>query len=512
MAASFSFLFAALWFTPASAYAGPQLSRRTTARWPQPRASFRALPRLPRAQPSLFALADTSVLLSEGAALHSLTAWDPTGVARWGWWVLIAWMFAAQAKVCDSFFIPAIEACSRKFEIPEDVAGATLMAFGCNGPELFVNAISIFVTHNDVGVGTIVGSEIFNLLCIVGGSALVAPISPLPVERTPFVRDSAFYALAAVLLAVVVRDGRVERPEALALVAMAAIYAYAVSATAGAMASAGVKRCVVPEGAAEGEAEAEADGSASSRLRMTLVDEDGCAVVCGVPMTAEVAGRTDFVCELPEEEGAASAAGGLGAMAGAAVAQAGVWLDASLQPFGWVLERTVPDCRPATAASDEQWLPAFAVSMAWLAICSLAVCLTADQLTVDFGIPSSVIGLTIAAAGTSFANLFSSLVESRRGRVGMAVANALGSNVQNVFLALGIPWVAYTLLNPASSPLLVSAAGIGEGVWFMLGTLGVFFACTALSDFTISKSLARGMFGAYGFYLVYTCAPLLLHG
>ena len=76
--------------------------------------------------------------------------------------------------------------------------------------------------------------------------------------------------------------------------------------------------------------------------------------------------------------------------------------------------------------------------MAWLAAFSYAVCWTADQLTTDFHIPSAVVGLTVAAVGTSFANLASSLIEARRGNTEMAVANALGSNIQNIFLALAV--------------------------------------------------------------------------
>ena len=142
---------------------------------------------------------------------RSLTAWDPTGTARFGWWVIIAYCFAAQAKICDDYFVPAIEACSKQFKIPQDVAGATLMAFGCNGPEMFVNGIALFITHTDVGVGCIVGSEVFNLLCIVGGSVLVAPILPLPIERYAFARDASFYAVATVMLGLVLADGEVTR-------------------------------------------------------------------------------------------------------------------------------------------------------------------------------------------------------------------------------------------------------------------------------------------------------------
>lgn len=92
-----------------------------------------------------------------------------TGSLKWLWWFVIVYMFYSQAMICDEYFVESIKVMVERFKIPEDVAGATLMALGCNGPELFTNLIAIFVTHSDLGVGTIVGSEIFNLLCIVGG-------------------------------------------------------------------------------------------------------------------------------------------------------------------------------------------------------------------------------------------------------------------------------------------------------------------------------------------------------
>lgn len=47
-----------------------------------------------------------------------------------------------------------------------DVAGATFMAVATSAPELFVNVIGTFITEGDIGVGTIVGSAVFNILAI----------------------------------------------------------------------------------------------------------------------------------------------------------------------------------------------------------------------------------------------------------------------------------------------------------------------------------------------------------
>ena len=44
------------------------------------------------------------------------------------------------------------------------MAGATIMAMGTSIPELFFNIIGTFVTQGDIGVGTVVGSDVFNIL------------------------------------------------------------------------------------------------------------------------------------------------------------------------------------------------------------------------------------------------------------------------------------------------------------------------------------------------------------
>ncbi|KAG8249774.1 hypothetical protein J6590_012080 [Homalodisca vitripennis] len=59
-----------------------------------------------------------------------------------------------------------------------DVAGATFMAAATSAPELFVNVIGTFITEGDIGVGTIVGSAVFNILAVAAccgiGSGMVS--------------------------------------------------------------------------------------------------------------------------------------------------------------------------------------------------------------------------------------------------------------------------------------------------------------------------------------------------
>jgi Ca2+/Na+ antiporter len=50
-------------------------------------------------------------------------------------------------------FVPALNVVAIKFNIPDDVAGATLMAAGASSPELFSSIVSLFITHSALGLG-----------------------------------------------------------------------------------------------------------------------------------------------------------------------------------------------------------------------------------------------------------------------------------------------------------------------------------------------------------------------
>jgi Ca2+/Na+ antiporter len=63
-----------------------------------------------------------------------------------------------------------------------DVAGATFMAAATSAPELFVNVIGTFITEGDIGVGTIVGSAVFNILAVAACCGIGAGIVSITVS------------------------------------------------------------------------------------------------------------------------------------------------------------------------------------------------------------------------------------------------------------------------------------------------------------------------------------------
>lgn len=125
-------------------------------------------------------------------------------------------MFVALAIVCDEFFVPSLDVIIEKLGITDDVAGATFMAAGGSAPELFTSVIGVFVSFDDVGIGTIVGSAVFNILFVIGMCALFSR-TVLSLTWWPLFRDCSFYSISLLVLIYFFRDNRIWWWEALIL-------------------------------------------------------------------------------------------------------------------------------------------------------------------------------------------------------------------------------------------------------------------------------------------------------
>ena len=128
----------------------------------------------------------------------------------------VIYMFMALAIVCDDFFVPALDVIIEKFEIQDDVAGATFMAAGGSAPELFTSVIGVFVSFDDVGIGTIVGSAVFNILFVIAMCTLFSK-TVLTLTWWPLFRDCTFYSTSLIALILFFRDNFIYWYEALFL-------------------------------------------------------------------------------------------------------------------------------------------------------------------------------------------------------------------------------------------------------------------------------------------------------
>nr|AYD91355.1 Sodium/potassium/calcium exchanger 1 [Amia calva] len=146
---------------------------------------------------------------------------------RQGWVALhifgMIYMFVSLAIVCDEFFVPALGVITDKLAISDDVAGATFMAAGGSAPELFTSLIGVFISHSNVGIGTIVGSAVFNILFVIGMCALFSR-EVLHLTWWPLFRDVSFYILDLIMLIVFFLDNTIMWWESLLLVTGYASY------------------------------------------------------------------------------------------------------------------------------------------------------------------------------------------------------------------------------------------------------------------------------------------------
>ena len=113
-----------------------------------------------------------------------------------GWIILLVLGFALLVKGAD-WFVDGAAGIAGKLKISPLVIGLTVVAFGTSAPELAVSVVSAARHSTDLAIGNVVGSNIVNILLILGISAL---IHKLPVQKNSLRLDLPVLALASALI------------------------------------------------------------------------------------------------------------------------------------------------------------------------------------------------------------------------------------------------------------------------------------------------------------------------
>lgn len=126
----------------------------------------------------------------------------------------------------SDLLIDSSRAIALEFGLSERVIGVTIVAFGTSVPELITSLMAVLRKENEISIGNIVGSNIFNILSIIGITAMVHPIS---VNSSILTFDYSWMIGFAVLLLLVMiplRRGIINRYEGLALMAIYGFYVF----------------------------------------------------------------------------------------------------------------------------------------------------------------------------------------------------------------------------------------------------------------------------------------------
>lgn len=122
-----------------------------------------------------------------------------------------------------NFFVQSAVAIAKLFNISDAIIGLTIVAIGTSLPELITSIVASYKKESDIAIGNVVGSNIFNILGILGITALIVPISSTGISNL----DLIIMVLTAILLVPISKSGmRISRIEGLFLVAGYVVYTY----------------------------------------------------------------------------------------------------------------------------------------------------------------------------------------------------------------------------------------------------------------------------------------------
>jgi K+-dependent Na+/Ca+ exchanger-like protein len=327
--------------------------------------------------------------------------------------------------ITDEYFIISLDEISKKLRLPNNVAGASLMAMGSSAPELAIAIFALFTAsgaHSDVGIGTIVGSAIFNILVITGVSAVA---NPAHISWKVITRDILMYAIGVIMLLFTIYDGTVTVLEAFVYLLVYAVYLLILYKW----------DTYVKDTDVVGIVE-------------TSIERERC---CG-----------DFYHRVT-----------------AAISKA--------------IGRLVGNAR-------KSYLRAFFVSIAFVAIISYALAESAVAFAEAVHVPAVVVALTVLAAGTSVPDMFASMAVARQGRGDMAIANAVGSNIFDILVGLGLPWILAMALG--SSAVHIDTTGLMASALLLFGTVILLFIFL-LTKLKLSRWEGWVLLAIYGAYVVY---------
>ncbi|XP_013179561.1 PREDICTED: sodium/potassium/calcium exchanger 3-like [Papilio xuthus] len=398
--------------------------------------------------------------------------------------------FTLLTIVCNDYFIPCVEFICEDLKIPQNVAAATFMSVATSCPEFFVNVISTFLTESDMGVGTIVGSAIFNALGVAAIGGLAA-ISPITIDRRPVTRDVIIYMFNVVALVIIVWDGRVEWYEALVLGILYITYFIVMFNSVRIFA---LYDSIIERKNRNNNQHIVTNDNKSS---VEGIDNKGFnnseVVISNIPEKVAVNEKAEefekppkSVWRYPKENSLVYR----------------IWW-----VYTWPLKLILAFTIPLPARYRKLYPLSFIMCIVWIGVNSYFVSWSMTVIGHTFFIPDSVMGMTFLAFGGCLPEACSIFIMSRRGEGGMGVSNALGANSLAILFALGVPWLIKTLTlvgqGAESSAVYINSAGIGFIVGSLLVAVTALYITLFIGKFQLRKRIGAVLVVLYAIFITF---------
>lgn len=137
-------------------------------------------------------------------------------------YILLIVGFVLLIKGAD-LFVDGASSVAAKLKVPSLIIGLTVVSIGTSLPEAAVSVSASLSGNNSISLGNVIGSNIFNLLMVVGVSSAILPIVT---DRDMLKRDMPINIGITVLLGILLFDGNLSRLEALLLLLLLVAYMF----------------------------------------------------------------------------------------------------------------------------------------------------------------------------------------------------------------------------------------------------------------------------------------------
>lgn len=450
------------------------------------------------------------------------------------------YLIIALGVICDDFFVPVLEIICDTMDLKPDVAGATFMAAGTSSPEFFSNIMGTFVTKSDLGIGTIVGSAVFNIFGVIAVCGLFSG-RKIKMDWYPITRDAFTYGITVVILIIVLIDERVFWYESMVMVLCYLLYIVLMVVNPKVERWAHRTKNRVRSKIFPDKTQEEEDGSfqrrkssgaqhpANESTPLHVPRQNGKAVVAvdangdtespansSVAITLQTPASRDSVdkaIQVPTASTESVRDEADGDDADSAVEfpwtrPQGKGVFAHLWwilffPFNLIFFLTIPDVRFGGKCAKLYPL-SFVLCIAWIGAISYVLTWMITVIGFTIGVPDSVMGLTFLAVGTSVPEVVSSLIVARQGKGSMAVSNSIGSNTFDILLCLGLPWLVKSLMTGYDGGdwlVPVQSEGLAYTTISLLLSLILLYAILAASKFILSRTLGVTCLVIYAVFL-----------
>ncbi|XP_077989517.1 sodium/potassium/calcium exchanger 4-like [Glandiceps talaboti] len=392
---------------------------------------------------------------------------------------------------CDRYFVAAMERICERLNLQEDVAGATFMAFGSSAPEFLTTLISVLIGSGDIGYGTVIGSAAFNVLLIPGVCGLIT-VGTL--QWWPIMRDSAYYALGVGVIIIMIIDMVIQWYESLILVLMYSGYIllmyhnrYLSEVVPPEVES---RLCCIQQDSTEKESNHlnsinntynSVDGDVTepgmngtnrdqNQIEASKTEEDEKPVQYYSPFTIPDSFFDRFLC-------------------------------VSGFPMHFAMYLTTPNCRRPEWAN--WYIVTFLTSTVWMGVfCYISIWMV-KIIGYVAGIPHVIMGLTFLAIGSSLPDLILSILVAREGHIDMALANAIGSNVFDILVCLGLPALISGIINTMAGtpPFVIDSIALMYITIMLLIAIALNAFFIGLNGWKLTKKLGVLLLFLYVVYI-----------